>query len=69
MLIGFLTAVPLIIAMMFTVKDLDAIISSSLPSITVFYQATGSRAAATFMQTWVTVIYISKATPSFILYI
>lgn len=39
LLIGLLTALPLMIALMFTINDLEAVTSSRLPSLEVVYQA------------------------------
>lgn len=38
MLIGLLTTLPLFLALMFCVKDLDAVMSSPLPSLEIVYQ-------------------------------
>ncbi|KAI4204342.1 MAG: hypothetical protein LQ346_001614 [Caloplaca aetnensis] len=57
MAIGFSTAFPLFLALMFSVTDLDAVLDSSLPSMEVFYQVTQSRGLATFMMTWVLLTY------------
>lgn len=54
-LIGFLTTFPVFMVMMFTLKDLDAVLASPLPSLECFYQTTGSKAAATGLQVIVTV--------------
>ncbi|KAL9059283.1 MAG: hypothetical protein Q9206_001559 [Seirophora lacunosa] len=42
-LIGFVTAFPMSLALMFSMKDMDSIINSKLPSAELFYQITGSR--------------------------
>ena len=60
MLIGFVTAFPMSLAMMFGVRDIDAVLNSNLPSAEIFYQITGSRGIVTFMQCWVIVIYFSE---------
>jgi len=39
MVIGMLTAFPLLLALMFCMADLDAVISSPLPSLEIVYQA------------------------------
>ena len=39
MAIGFFTAFPFMIAMMFCMSDMDAVIASALPSAEVYYQA------------------------------
>lgn len=60
MLIGITTAVPWILAMAFCVQDLEAIQISPLPSLELFYQATGSKAVASFLQGYLTFLYYSK---------
>ena len=60
MLIGFLTAFPMSLALMFGMTDIDAVLKSSLPSAEIFYQITGSRAIVTFMMCWVILVYFSK---------
>jgi choline transport protein len=57
--IGFLTTLPLILAMMFTIRDLDAVLASPLPSLEVYYQATGSAAAATGLQVILTITFFN----------
>lgn len=64
MLIGISTSIPWIIAMCFTTKDLDAVQKSFLPAMEVFYQATGSRGAATALQAYLTFLYYSELTTS-----
>lgn len=44
---------------MFTIKDLDAVIASPLPSLEVYYQATGSAAAATGLQVILTIAFFT----------
>ncbi|PYI16615.1 amino acid transporter [Aspergillus violaceofuscus CBS 115571] len=58
-LIGLLTLVPWIIAMTCVIQDVDAVQNSSLPSLELFYQATGSKAAAAFLQIYLTILYYS----------
>lgn len=60
MLIGLCTVIPFTVAMMFVIKDLDAVRESPLPSMEVFYQATGSRSLSTFLQCWLTILYMCK---------
>lgn len=48
--------------MLVVTKDVVAIQNSYLPSLELFYQATGSKAAATFIQAYMTLLYYSKAT-------
>jgi hypothetical protein len=57
--------VPWIIAMTSVIQDMDAVQSAFLPSLELFYQATGSKAAAASLQTYLTILYYS--TLSFLL--
>lgn len=60
MIIGLVTAVPFILAMMFVIKDIDAVRSAHLPSLEAFYQATGSKSAALGLQCILTVLFYCK---------
>lgn len=62
MLIGFLTAFPLSVVMMYGVTDINAVVTSSLPSAEVFYQITESKPTVTFMMCWVILIYYCEST-------
>lgn len=64
MLIGFLTAFPLSVAMMYGVTDINAVVTSSLPSAEVFYQVTGRKPVVTFMMCWIILIYYCSSFPS-----
>ncbi|KAI1018388.1 hypothetical protein LB503_005525 [Fusarium chuoi] len=57
MIIGLFTSVPFILAMMFVIKDLDAVRAAHLPSLEVFHQATGSKTAALGLQSLLVVIF------------
>ncbi|KAI9043603.1 amino acid transporter [Aspergillus affinis] len=57
--IGILTAVPWVIVMVTVIRDMEAVQKAFLPSLEVFYQATGSKAVATFMQSYLTLLYYS----------
>ena len=63
MCIGFLTAFPMTLALMFGMTDIDAVLNSKLASAEIFYQITGSRGIVTFMQCWVIVVYFSEHLP------
>lgn len=63
MLIGFLTAFPLSLAMMCGITDMDAVLGSALPSAEVFYQISGSKSIMTFQMTWIILIYFGKFVP------
>ena len=60
MFIGFCTAFPIALAMMFSMTDIDAVLKSSLPSAEIFYQITGSKAITTFMMCWVILVYFGE---------
>lgn len=52
--IGLGTTIPFVLALLFSAQDLDAIASSGMPILEVFYQATGYRQdAGTFFTFWV----------------
>ncbi|KAM6538176.1 hypothetical protein FALCPG4_000059 [Fusarium falciforme] len=59
LIIGLVTSVPFILAMMFVIKDLEAVRSAHLPSLEAFYQATGSKSAALGLQSLLVVIFYS----------
>lgn len=56
-LIGFVTAFPMSLALMFSMKDMDSVINSKLPSAELFYQITGSRIVVTIIMVWIILIY------------
>lgn len=60
MIIGLVTGVPFIIAMMFVIRDVDAVRSAPLPSLEAFYQATQSKSAALGLQGILTVLFYSE---------
>lgn len=60
MAIGFLTAFPLSLVLMFGITDIHAVLESGLPSMEVFYQITQSKGIATFMMCWVTLVYYGR---------
>ncbi|KAF9881544.1 amino acid permease [Colletotrichum karsti] len=57
LLIGLLTSVPFIIAMMFVIKSVDDVRTAILPSLEAFHQATESRTAALGLQTLLTILF------------
>ncbi|KAM0552680.1 hypothetical protein ACHAPJ_007777 [Fusarium lateritium] len=57
MIIGLLTSVPFILAMIFVIKDLDAVRTARLPSLEVFHQATGSKSAALGLQSLLVIVF------------
>ncbi|KAH7121531.1 amino acid/polyamine transporter I [Dactylonectria macrodidyma] len=54
---GVVIAIPWTVAMLFCIKDMEAVQTSFLPSFEVFYQATGSKSAATALQAYLTFLY------------
>ncbi|KAG5787225.1 hypothetical protein H9Q69_013701 [Fusarium xylarioides] len=63
MAMGVVIVIPWTVAMLYSIKDLSAVQSSFLPSFEVFYQATGSKAAATGLQAYLTFLYYSDLQP------
>jgi choline transport protein len=60
MTMGIVIVTPWTVAMLYSIKDLNAVQGSFLPSFEVFYQATGSKAAATGLQAYLTFLYYSE---------
>ncbi|KAF2798207.1 amino acid transporter [Melanomma pulvis-pyrius CBS 109.77] len=58
LVVGLLSSLPLFIALMFCMTDLDAVRSSPLPSLEIIYQATGSRVATSILMIWALAAYI-----------
>ncbi|KAJ4211663.1 hypothetical protein NW759_012265 [Fusarium solani] len=58
MFIGLLTSLPLFIALMFFMTDLDAVRHSPLPSMEIIYQATGNRNVTIGLEALLLVVYI-----------
>jgi choline transport protein len=61
--LGAITLVPWIIAMTSVIQDIEAVQKSFLPSLELFHQATGSKAAAAALQIYLTILYYSKLFP------
>lgn len=59
MIIGLVTALPFAIVMMLVIKDVDAVRSAHLPSVELFYQATGSKTATLGLQGLLTILFYS----------
>ncbi|KAI9718467.1 MAG: hypothetical protein M1828_006712 [Chrysothrix sp. TS-e1954] len=66
MLIGFLTAFPMSLALMFGVTDTDKVLDSKLPSAEIFYQITDSKTVVTFMMCWVILVYFMALTSQWV---
>lgn len=61
MFIGSITSVPFILAMMFVIKDMDAVRSAVLPSLEAFHQATGSKSTAIALQAILNIVFYCKS--------
>lgn len=59
MFVGLITALPFTLAMMFVIKDLDAVRLSTLPSLELFHQATGSKNVAVALQSILILVFYS----------
>ncbi|CAG8948961.1 hypothetical protein HYFRA_00002089 [Hymenoscyphus fraxineus] len=60
MFIGALTTFPLLTLMMYAMRDMQAVITSGLPSAELIYQITESKTVTTFMMCWVILVYTSS---------
>ncbi|KAH6989506.1 amino acid/polyamine transporter I [Ilyonectria sp. MPI-CAGE-AT-0026] len=58
MMIGLLTSLPLFIALMYFMTDLEAVATSPLPSMELIYQATGNRNITIFLVSWILAVYV-----------
>ncbi|KAL4964410.1 amino acid/polyamine transporter I [Aspergillus stella-maris] len=58
MLMGLLTTLPLFIALLLFVQDVDRIVDAPLPSVELIYQATGSKNVTLFLEIWILLVYI-----------
>ncbi|RAL04575.1 choline transporter [Aspergillus ibericus CBS 121593] len=54
------TCLPLFIALMFCMSDMNAVVSSALPSMELVYQATQSKGLTTFLSVWLMVVYAAS---------
>ncbi len=59
MTIGLLTAFPLILVMMLSMADINAVLKSTLPYAELFRQITDSRTVTTLIMCWVTFVLFS----------
>ncbi|KAE8322355.1 amino acid/polyamine transporter I [Aspergillus sergii] len=56
-LVGVMTAVPWVTVMLCGIHDIDAVHKAFIPSMEVYYQATGSKVGATALQAFMTFLY------------
>lgn len=66
MAIGASTAIPWTISFMFSTTDLEAVVTSYLPILTVYQQALKSDGAATFFAVWLLVVYFGATISCFV---
>lgn len=59
MIIGFVTSFSLLLAMMLSMTNQDAVVQSTLPYAELLYQITGSKAITAFMMCWITLVLFS----------
>ncbi|KAJ5177646.1 amino acid transporter [Penicillium coprophilum] len=57
MLIGMMTVIPWTVVFLFSITDIDAVASSSIPVYTIYLQATQSQSAATVLTVWILFVY------------
>jgi choline transport protein len=60
MLIGMVTAFPIVVVLMYTMTDMEAVIASPLPSAELLFQATGSKPVTTFLMCWIILVYATS---------
>lgn len=63
MMVGMMTAVPWILSAICLIQDVESVQISFLPSLELFYQATGSKRVATFLQAYLTMLYYCMLSP------
>jgi choline transport protein len=61
MLTGTLTAIPIMVAAMFTISDPERVMNASFPAVELIYQVTGNRSLAIFLSVWLIVIFACKS--------
>jgi choline transport protein len=66
MMIGLITAVPLMAAMMIAMKDTNLVMNARMPAVELLYQATGSTPITVALTVLLTVIYASNLPPQWI---
>ena len=64
--IGLATSFPLLLVMILSMADVDAVVNSPLPYAELFLQITGSKAITTFILCWVTLVLFSCLTGQWI---
>jgi hypothetical protein len=57
MLIGMVTAFPIVVVVMYTMTDIEAVIASPLASAELIFQATGSKPIIIFLIYWIILVY------------
>ncbi|KAL5340928.1 amino acid permease-domain-containing protein [Aspergillus crustosus] len=66
MALGLSTAVPFIIVLLLGIQDMDAVQNAWIPSLEAFYQATGSKAVATFLQACLSWLFFSTVSTQWV---
>lgn len=61
MLIGLLTSVPVVVAGMFSMTDMTAVMNAGFPAADLMYQATGNRPVTIFLSAWLIVVYACES--------
>ena len=63
LIIGFLTALLLLLAMMLGMTDIDAVIRSPVPYAELLHQVTGSKLVTTALMFWISIILYCRSAP------
>lgn len=61
MLIGLLTAFPLVLAFMFSMTDMTSVMNANWPAVELLYQVTGSKACTITLTVLLIVIYACES--------
>ncbi|GKZ46924.1 hypothetical protein AbraIFM66951_010095 [Aspergillus brasiliensis] len=59
-ILGIATCLPLSVALMLCMSDMEAVVNSELPSMELIYQATKSKGVTTFLSVWLLIVYAAS---------
>ncbi|PYH55476.1 uncharacterized protein BO96DRAFT_435336 [Aspergillus niger CBS 101883] len=59
-ILSLATCLPLSVALVFCMSDMEAVVNSELPSLELIYQATKSKGVTTFLSVWLLIVYAAR---------
>ncbi|KAI2854130.1 hypothetical protein CBS147343_9371 [Aspergillus niger] len=59
-ILSLATCLPLSVALVFCMSDMEAVVNSELPSLELIYQATKSKGVTTFLSVWLLIVYAAS---------